>query len=141
MKLYWLSVFLVCGLAGAQEITVTLLNGRNAKPVKHEVLSVRFGETAATPSVQGETDDTGTARFSLPTQQNVFAVELSFSPKGRWMVDCRPLPPAPRTYRISDALSRGLVSQNTCGKIAISPTPANIVLFARPAHWWEKLRE
>ena len=58
-----------------------LIDGRNARPLKREVVYVRFGETAPSQAIQVETDETGTAKFSGPTQQSVLAVELGFQPE------------------------------------------------------------
>lgn len=45
------------------------------------------------------------------------------------------------TFSTKKVLRSGLVTANACGKARASPKPGEIVLFVRPLHWWEKLRE
>jgi len=41
-------------------------------------------------------------------------------------------------YRFADVLAHGTVAANKCGKATAQPIPGQLVLFVRPAHWWEK---
>lgn len=41
-------------------------------------------------------------------------------------------------YQVSTVVATGLVSKNSCSKKTASPTPGELVIFIRPATWWEK---
>jgi hypothetical protein len=42
-------------------------------------------------------------------------------------------------YHFADVLTTGVVAENKCGKTSVRPVPRQIVLFASPSHWWEKV--
>ncbi len=38
-------------------------------------------------------------------------------------------------------LQQGIVWPNACGKTTASPKPGELIIFARPLSWWEKLKQ
>lgn len=46
-----------------------------------------------------------------------------------------------RTFSTQEVFNRGYVSPNTCGKVAVSPQPGQVILFVRPLTFWEKAKQ
>jgi hypothetical protein len=42
-------------------------------------------------------------------------------------------------HHFADVLTSGVVAENKCGKTSVQPVPRQIVLFASPSYWWEKV--
>src|SRR5271166_4606474 len=135
--------------ASGPQVTVRVLDGRNGRPMKDQVIEVWNGERTDGVPRQVKTDDFGAAVLAFNPQKDSFVISFGYSPSGKWLADCRPLPSKNSTksltgsyvYHFSEVLQRGIVAENTCGKLIVEPEPAEFVFFGRPAHWWEKMRE
>jgi hypothetical protein len=46
-----------------------------------------------------------------------------------------------KSFSTREVLDHGYVSANTCGKVAVSPQPGQVVLFVRPLNFWEKMKQ
>lgn len=48
---------------------------------------------------------------------------------------------ATQEFSTDKVLRSGIVTANFCGAARAAPMPGEIIIFVRPLHWWEKLRE
>ncbi len=48
--------------------------------------------------------------------------------------------PNQASFSVSDIMSKGLVTSNNCGAQAHESSPGHFVIFARPAHFMEKMK-
>jgi hypothetical protein len=44
-------------------------------------------------------------------------------------------------FSTDEVLQHGVATANTCGKATEAPKPGEVILFARPLTWWEKLKQ
>ena len=134
------SLFILVAAASAQEISVKLIDVRNGRAMANEPVAVRF--LASNPEEQNRKDlqplrlTTGTdgiARFSLP---NMHALGISVDAPSLSLFRCG----ASVHVKSEVLLQAGAAAQNSCGQsVGVRPKPGEIVLFARPMHWWERL--
>lgn len=125
----------------AQQITIKLIDGRNGRPLKHQVIDVWFGERANGYPLQAKTGEDGNTAVGVPRAEKHFVVA------GEWLADCRGGNKAGKSfidsnvYDVAQVLTRGVSTQNSCGKAPREPIPGTLTFFVRPMHWWEKMRE
>ena len=136
-----LIVFAAEGFCGAQQFTIKLIDGRNGRPLKQQVIDVWFGERADGAPVQAKTAQDGTVIVIVPH------AEKSFLVAGEWLADCRGGNKPGKNfidsnvYELTQVFSTGIVTQNSCGKAQRQSIPGVLTFFVRPLHWWEKMRE
>ena len=53
----------------------------------------------------------------------------------------RPLGPKDVIFPVGDILASGVNAPNTCGSVSEESNPGRLVVFARSAHFWEKMRQ
>ena len=128
--------------ATAQQITVKLVDGRNGHALKKQSVGLWLGDRAiGNPAIARITSSDGIAVFPIPHEQQSFVIS------GFGLVDCRPVKSTNKStgeyevdvYRFVDVLSHGVVAENKCGRAALQALPGQLILFARPPHWWEKV--
>ena len=114
---------------------VRLLDGRNGTPVAGGHVKLWYDE----PTGEGYTvvtDAHGIALMPAPVGQPVrILADLTGS------TDCRRnqrYAPKP-SYTLADIAAKGAAADNTCGDVALRTSPGELVLFVRPARWYEKL--
>jgi hypothetical protein len=144
-----LAMFMSCP-AAAQQIAVKLIDGRNGRALGKQSVAIWLAEKmVGVPAQEVVTNADGIAFFPVPAQR------ASFVAAGESLVDCRDrltytgnakryeaekdTVNKDEVYTFADVLSHGAVGANGCGKAVAQPTPGQLVLFARPAHWWEKV--
>jgi len=144
--------------AAAQDIRIEVLDGRNGRPVTNQCLNVwvpgERGFDAVIP-----TDSSGIAVFRLAGDPNNWIKKgrckgavapyppvthaQAIQPFPAWPVDCRvhkigphqysPLP----TYSVREILDTGVVAEDFCGKVKVSATAGELIIFTRPLRPWE----
>jgi hypothetical protein len=161
-----------CGsLAGAQDMRIRVVNGRNGKPITNECLNISLGkwhgaELLAPTNREGVVvlhiqNRQVTADATSPQACNGQAIVGpksltddvgSISVMGDMYVACQEYgnrvsgqPPRLNTdliptYPITKILGWGVAATNTCGKFKEEAKPGELILFARPLSFWEKLR-
>jgi hypothetical protein len=131
----------------AQQITIKLVDGRNGRALKNQVVAVWRGEkSVGMPTQTLLTNTNGIAFVPVPD------TETSFTAGGESLMDCRMRLKynwkgdlddhttfKEDVYRFSDVLSHGIVAANKCGKAVAQPVAGQLVLFVRPPHWWERV--
>jgi len=144
-----LALFVPC-LATAQQITVKLVDGRNGRALGNQSVAIWLAEKpVGVPAQTVLTNAEGIANFPVPTPLASFVIG------GEGLVDCRErltytgnakrheaqkdTVNKEEVYRFADVLSHGVVAANRCGKAVAQPVAGQLVLFARPPHWWEKV--
>jgi len=128
-------------VAKAQDAHVVLriLDGRNGKPLVNQRLLVFAGKTLE--AVRQHEN-----KFELVTGKNGMADLRIPSPEIKQIqvwVDFRVLcqsKPNTRSFSIAKILSKGVSTPNECGPQRVQPAPGQFIVFARPSHFWEKMR-
>jgi hypothetical protein len=134
------SLFMVSVLLWAQDdrIIVQAVDGRNGKPIAKTHLLIFSGESPEDVRLERNSLD-------LVTDVSGFAT-LTFTQKPKWIqvfVDDRVLcqtEPNGKSFSIGEIMSTGLKTPNTCGSLEKEATSGHFVVFARPAHFLEKMR-
>jgi hypothetical protein len=127
--------------AAAQEITFHVLDGRNGRAMKNARVDVWLGTAATGVPIQLKTSEQGIARLGISPGHETFVTA------GEWVKDCRGTNKPGKSYidanvyRFADAIEHGIAAQNACGKATAQPKPGEFILFVRPLHWWERMRE
>lgn len=134
----------IIGQTGALEqpvnISVQALDGRNGKPLANQHLLVFTGLTS--DAVKSHAEHTG-----LTTNKDGLGTLTIYPSETQWIqvwADGRILcqdNPNQNTFSIVTIMSKGLATPNTCGALAQEPTPGHFIVFARPAHFKEKLKQ
>lgn len=122
-----------------QEITVEVLDGRNGKPMADQHVLVFIGVTSA--AVRSHAQHTG-----VTTGKDGNAALAIFPAKTMWLqvfMDGR-IPcfadPNGASFSVDKIMSQGLVTPNTCSSLVRAPSPGHFIIFARPAHFTEKIK-
>jgi len=129
--------------AGAQEIRIRVLDGRNGSPVPKEEVQIWLDRKSVSPIVL-RLDRDATARIRVNPD-----VTPALRVQSTSYIDCRPLrditvdrtSPSWLPYSLANVLKSGLVLPNKCGKVTAKAEPGELVLFVRPWHWWERMWE
>lgn len=107
------------------------------------VAVVRLAETAGEISEPGRTSNCrggGTAPTEMVAQSGATII---IAPAN--YADCRPHNSNQATilysYPVKRVLDEGIVLENSCGKVTISPKPGELILFVRPMRWWDRFRQ
>jgi hypothetical protein len=148
----------------AQTLEITLVNGRNGRPMvgASSHVNVWVG-TAVKEAIVIRTDGKGVARLQLTL--NASEVNIPDSVFGGSIVVDHPVVKYDESFRINapyvlcesggsnyswlgwenfstrEILHHGYSSPNTCGKVTVSPQPGQLILFVRPLTWLEKLKQ
>lgn len=147
----------------AQRIEIKLVNGRNGHPMADTCLNVWVG-TERVNALSIPTDNDGMAVLQLTEENSEINIRNRWAPCGAegvinpvlkyadtikvntGYVSCQPRTAdyswlALRGFSTKEILESGVVTANACGKAKASPKPGEVVLFARPLTWWEKLKQ
>lgn len=118
---------------------IQLVDGRNGKPIVG-VHMVVFGGASL------EEVRLHKARFDLVTNTEGLAAIPALLPSIQWVqvwpdayMLCQDKPNN-NSFKISEITSVGLNASNTCGELKKGTLRGRLIVFARPAHWWEKMR-
>jgi hypothetical protein len=136
----FLTLILVAGTAGQENrIVIKVVDGRNGKLLSNQRLLVFAGESSSAvrqhkAQFQLVTDENGTAFLPI-TSRDVQWIQVWLD----WHVLCQDAPNN-NSFSVKEIMRTGLSTPNTCGGSMEKPTPGHFIVFARPAHWWEKMR-
>jgi hypothetical protein len=127
-------------LAQNRQIVVQAVDGRSGKPLANQRLLVFGGDSARAVRRQEEqyvvvTDNGGLATLTLTPETQWLQVWID------WHVLCLSEPPNSKSFPVADIMATGLNTPNTCSSVSQKATPGHLVVFARPMHFWEKMRE
>jgi hypothetical protein len=163
---FLMSLFLILpGVSlSAQTLEITLLDGRNGRPMVGASSYVNaWVGTERKEAIAIPTDGKGVARLQLTL--NPGEVNIPNSKNSGSIVVEHPIVKYDESFRINapyvlcgsegsnyswlrsesfstkEILSHGYALPNTCGKGTVSPHPGQVILFVRPLTWWEKLKQ
>lgn len=116
---------------------IRLLDGRNGSPVAGGHVKLWYDEPSGNGYILA-TNGRGVALMPAPIGQPVRILVRSDG-----AVDCRRTqrygPPV--GYNLADIAAKGIEAENTCGDVAVRPTPGELILFVRSERWYEKLNQ
>ena|ERR1700761_9438963 len=125
-----------CAHSAPRQIKIKLINGRNGEPVKEAIVDVSFGGKVIPPPTQVVTNSDGDANLQISNSAETIMISSQL------VVDCRPENHKnyieENAYRIQEILSRGVATENTCGKARVQQTPGVLIFYVRPPHWYDK---
>ena len=124
----------------SMDITVQVLDGRNGKPVadQHVLVFTRLSAAAVKTHAQHTgvtTDKDGMGTLTIYPGETQW---LQVFTDGR--VPCFPNPNQ-ASFSVSDIMSKGLVTPNDCSAQVQQASPGHFVIYARPAHFMEKMKQ
>jgi hypothetical protein len=122
-----------------KQIVVQAVDARNGKPIANQHMLVSGGdspEAVRQQKIQYDltTDKDGLATLTLVPGTQWLQVWID------WYVLCQ-RDPNSKSFPVMDILVSGLSTPNTCSSVSEKAAPGHIVVFARPAHFWEKMRQ
>ncbi|MES2222220.1 MAG: hypothetical protein V4587_14795 [Acidobacteriota bacterium] len=128
------------GMEKTLDITVQVLDGRNGKPLADQHVLVFTGTSSG--AVKSHAEHTG-----LTTGKDGVGTLTIFPSETQWLqvfTDGR-IPcfadPNQASFSVSEIMSKGLVTPNNCSKLMREPSPGHFIIFARPAHFMEKMKQ
>jgi|SRR5690348_922642 len=157
--------FMQVNTAYAQTIKIIVLNGSNGHPIANKCMYVWVGnknDPMSGPLLQTQTDSNGVIVLHLSQEQDITNRDTQLAcgltgavgPSMRFgdtisvrtgyalcQKGIRDSWLARSNFSTEEVLRHGVVTSNTCGKSTASPKPSEVVLYARPLTWWEKLKK
>ena len=125
--------------AQTRTIEVQAYNGKTGAPLAKQRLLVFAGASQQDAAFHQR-------NFDLTTDAGGEATLVLDSPQVQWvqvfadyLTLCQDTPNH-QSFRVSEIISSGLSSPNTCGKLTRPNTPGKFIVFARPATFAEKMR-
>jgi hypothetical protein len=127
-------------VAQTMNITVQVLDGRNAKPLADQHVLVFTG--LSSDAVKTHAQHTG-----VTTDKNGLGTLTIYPGETQWLqvftdgrIPCFPNPNQ-ASFSVNDIMSRGLVTPNDCSTQVHESSPGHFVIFVRPAHLMEKMKQ
>jgi hypothetical protein len=121
-------------------ITVQVLDGRNGKPLADQHVLVFTGLSA--DAVKTHAQHTG-----VTTGKDGVGTLTIYPGETQWLqvftdghVPCFP-DPNKASFSVSEIMSKGLVTPNDCSAQVQQASPGHFVIYARPAHFMEKMNQ
>lgn len=114
---------------------VRVVDGRNGTAVRNAHVKLWYDEPSG-PGYRFVTDTQGYGNMPAPAAEPV-RVLVSVAD----YTDCRrPLRDDPPVgYNLRNIARQGLSAENGCGRVATKTSPGELVVFVRPARWYEGL--
>ena len=118
-------------------VKVRLLNGKTGKPVKNDPLNIWFG--SETHPIYPATNSDGEAVVKInAAQYQEIRVMASVHADCRFKGDSRL--GMQMKYSLDEIVTKGVATENLCGKPRTAPSPNVLVLYVRPRTFMEKWR-
>jgi hypothetical protein len=112
----------------------TSLNGKTGKPRSKVRVYIVLGGPKQQRLLDLRTDGDGNVRFDSG-EEKTFQVR----PIGEVACGEQPIGASNRDYDVHSVVSSGIVTMNDCGHVS-PPIRGQLTYIARPATWWELLR-
>ena len=130
----------VAAMAQDTRIVVQVVDGRSGRPLADQHLLIFAGESPDAVRLQKNhfelvTDKDGLANLPIASSDVQW---IQVWPD--WRILCQKTPNG-EAFSVAEILSTGLSTPNTCGSARQELRPGHFVVFARPAHFWEKMRQ
>lgn len=133
-----LAMVMVVPSCSAEDIRIRLVNGQTGELIKgRQPVALYLGRDHS-GFVTETTNTDGVAVFRLP---DPLVEWVTAGEDSQTLYHCSPY--QKNTFATAEILHRGAVALNNCdpkGKLRgkIEAKPGEVVIFARPLHWWEK---
>lgn len=137
--LRWAYLLILVSTCFAQELTIRVVNAKDGKPLPKESVTVQFlGQAAAPPPLQLHTDQTGNARFEVPTPSpKVLSVRVVLTSE-HWHCACLVMTETAKVVR--DGVTQAPPSKDEPpSRSNLIAKPGEIVIVARSFTLLEKL--
>lgn len=126
-------------MAQDKQIVVQAVDGRNGKPLANQHLLVFGGDSSESvrqhkKQYEVVTDKHGSATLMLVPGTQWLQVWMD------WHVLCQKEPNS-KNFSVADIFASGVSAPNTCSSASQKAMPGHLVVFARPAHFWEKMKQ
>jgi len=125
------------GTTKTQDITVRVLDGRNGNPMTHQHILIFSGLSTETVKQHGTditTDKDGVGTLTInPIENKLLQVFVD----GHAL--CYPNPNQ-SSFKVDEIIANGLATPNNCSNLVRETSPGHFIVFARPAHFWEKMK-
>jgi hypothetical protein len=126
-------------MAQNKQIIVQALDGRNGKLLANQRLLVFAGESPGSVRSQATS-------YEFITDKDGVATLTITSPEAQWIqvwsdgpVLCQ-TDPNSKSFSVGTIMAKGLTAPNTCSSLVREVAAGHFVVFARPAHFLEKMR-
>jgi len=124
--------------AQEKNIIIRVMDGRNGKPMANMHLMVSLGSSQEDvrelkSHVDLQTDLNGVALLSID-ESTISRIQVWVD----WHTLCQETPNT-KSFSIEEIRKSGLSTPNNCGSVTREKAPNHLTVFARPAHFWEKL--
>jgi len=128
------------GVEKTLDIKVQVLDGRNGKPLADQHILVFTGLSSTAVK-------THAAHMDITTGKDGIGTLTIYPTETQWLqvfadrrVLCYP-DPNQSSFSVSDIMSKGLATPNNCSALVREPKPDHFIIFARPAHFREKMKQ
>jgi hypothetical protein len=142
---------IVASSAAAQSITIILLDGRTAKPIKRSWLNLWTKEKG--PALPLAFDEVGKGKFNLQTTaptssaansrtleySDTLSIQLGYQPC--WEKTLKAPQFARYSFSTQEILDSGLAQANNCGKQTVAVHPGELILYVKPLTFWQAMRD
>jgi hypothetical protein len=121
--------------AQSHSFRIRVVDGRNGALVQNAHVQIWYDEPAGQGYVLA-TDAHGMVLMPAPQGEPVRVLAKIIN-----YVDCRKRDrnDPPEGYNIASIAKSGAMAENGCGRLATRTSPGELVLFVRPARWYEGL--
>jgi len=120
-----------------QSIRIRVVDGRTGKPIASNALTIDAGTDSGWYGEDFHTSADGIYDVVLRNDQVPFAVYDS----AHYRCDSIKENDPKALYNLRNVLNYGAVSANVCGNAHAQPVKGEILIYVRPAHFWERIRD
>jgi hypothetical protein len=124
-------------LLDGQTITVRLINGETGKPMKNLNVTLHWDQDSFKSSVVFIGPE-GVGHVDVLRGATAFYLmggpKIGKEPNRVAFLDCNQ---SSSKVSIEEVIKVGVVPENICGPVKISPKPGQVVSWGRPRHFWE----
>ena len=123
-----------------ETVHIRVLNGHSGKPVKRaDTSTLVFPLSPYTTPIERQADTQGNLSLLVPIEGQLTLTVIKHP-------SCRRLSKAdrakgPAKVSLQDIFATGFVEANGCNQRSIAPSPGELIVYVRPLHWWESLRD
>lgn len=121
-------------------VHILVLNAHGGKPVKRARTSTMvYPLSPYTTPIRRSTDAKGDLALLVPTEGELAFRVVDFPPCQHVAKADRKKPLAP--VPLATIFASGVVAAGGCRAQHIAPSPGELIVYVRPKHWWEQIRD
>ena len=130
------------GLAQTKVATIRIrvLNAHGGRPVKRaDTSTIVFPLSPYTTPIERTADRKGDLSLIVPTEGQLTLTVARHA--GCRRVSKADRAKGPERLSLAEILASGVIETNGCGTHKAAITPGELIVYVRPKHWWERLRD